>query len=87
MALEYTTIVETINLDVAEASTASPDDISRAQGEGLNHLVQRAAQSAEAIDGGGWEISSFDQLLLPASGRDQPSRLVTTFLLRRERAQ
>ena len=82
MALEYITVAETINLDVEEASSASADDISRAQGEGLNMLIRKAQQSADALDGGGWEIFSFDQLLLPA--KEQPSKLVTTFLLRRE---
>ncbi len=86
MAYEYTTIVETINLDVEQASSASPDDITRAQGEGLNQLVRRVGRAADALDGGGWEIVSFDQLLLPSSQRDVPGRLATTFLLRRELA-
>ena len=85
LAFQYTTIVETINLDIGAASSASPDDISRAQGEGLNHQIQRVGQSADTIDGGGWEIFSFDQLLLPATQKGQPGRLATTFLLRRER--
>ena len=84
VAFEYTTIVETINLDVGQASAASPDEITRAQGDGLNRLTQRVGRTADSLDGGGWEIASFDQLLLPSSQNDQPGRLVTTFLLRRE---
>ena len=86
VAFEYTTIVETINLDAGQASAAPPDEITRAQGDGLNQLVQRVGRTADALDGGGWEIVSFDQLLLPATERDRPGRLVTTFLLRRELA-
>lgn len=87
MAYEYTVMVETNMLDSRIAATADPNDISRAQGEGVNALLQKAVSNAEALDGGGWEVFTFDQLLLGDQDVRQPVRLVTTFLLRRELSQ
>jgi hypothetical protein len=78
MVYEYTVMVETGLLDAAQASAASPEAVSKAQGDGVNGLLQKVARNAAQLAGGGWEVFSFDQLIVG-------NKLVTTFLLRRER--
>ena len=78
MDYEYTTMVDTGSIDIAAAMSATAQDVSQAQGEGVNALLQKAVGAAADLAGGGWEIFSFDQLLVG-------DKIVTTFLLRRPR--
>ena len=80
MAYEYSVMAETSMLDVAQASAASPEAVSRVQSKGVDILVNKAMRNANELDGGGWEIFTFDQLLVG-------NKVVTTFLLRREMDQ
>ena len=78
MSFEYSTLVRSNALDEETLTGPSNDQASIALLHAVGWMVKEAESFLDRHQGGGWEMVSFDQLLLG-------KRLLVSFLLRRER--
>ena len=78
MTYEYSTLVKANALDDEVLSGPSNDQASIALLHAVGWMVKEAESSLERHQSGGWEMLSFDQMLVG-------KRLLVSFLLRRER--